>query len=130
MKSKLIIKPLCNALWVWFGGFVVVVFFVLGFFSGCFFFDVWVLGNFVLFSLGFKENVTIWEALAKPYKTCGTVVCCGFWWGLGCRGFFRCKENKAVTSVPITHLCQVYYMLHSRVFTILVNHLTWYRSIL
>lgn len=93
------------------------------FLVGALFFDVWVLGSFVLFSLGFKENVTIWEALAKPYKTCGAMVGCGFWWGLGWIGFFRCKENKAVTCVPITHLCQVYYMLLSRVFTFLVNHL-------
>lgn len=42
------------------------VFLFEGFLVGAVFFDVWVLGNFVLFLLGFKENVTIWEALAKP----------------------------------------------------------------
>lgn len=113
-------------LWVFLFDFF---FFVGGWFVFCCvgFGEVW----FGLVLLGFKENVTIWEALAKSCKICGAVIGCGLGWGFVWfrLGFFRCKENKAVTSVSVTQLCQVYYMLHSRVFTFLVNHFTWNRSI-
>lgn len=44
----------------------------------------------------------------------------GVWFGFS---FFRCKESKTVTSGAVTQLCLVYYMLHSRVFTFLLNNL-------
>lgn len=42
---------------------------------------LWVFGNFVWVLLGFKENVTIWEALAKSWKIREAVVGCGLGWG-------------------------------------------------
>lgn len=76
-------KTLCYVLWVW-----VWVVVLEGFVVGGLCFVVWVWGNFVLFLLGFKENVTIWEDLAKFYKTCGVVVGCGFGWSLVWFQFF------------------------------------------
>lgn len=75
--------------------------------------------------MGFKENVTIWEALAKSWKIQKAVVGCGLGWGfvLFVLGFLRCKENKAVISVSLTLLCRVNDVLCRRPFTFLVNHL-------